>query len=75
MFSLLKIQLPKVNKDEGAQNVGIVIYVTSKENLYGAVIGHWYNGNIEPFKLRKGQFHLHALWYLRVPDTNPVLKI
>ena len=41
------------------------LIVTSEKNSYGAITGHWYDGDVKPFKLKTGNHHL-----LKIPKIR-----
>ena len=55
-----------IDLTEDVKNIteGMLI-VTSEKNSYGAVTGQWYDGDVEPFALKKGNYHL-----LKIPKIR-----
>ena len=70
-FDLLKIHLLKQNKE--ARTSQIKIFITSKENSFGAVIYQWFDGKFPFFQLQRERFYFFHITktrqYEHVPES------
>ena len=65
MLSFIKMYFDHDNQANPVHNIIPLLYLTSEQNSYGAVINHWYDGNVDPFRLESGKLH-----FLRIPKTR-----
>ena len=61
----LELQYELLFSSETDAPVNAKLYVTSEENAYGAVFEKWFDGDLDPFTLKKDKFHDLAVSEIR----------
>ena len=61
------LELISINLTKDSTNIvsEIQMYVTSKENSYGAIIYQWFDGHVDPLKLKRNSFNLVQIEKIR----------
>ena len=67
VFHLGMFQISLIKRSESEQIKDPILYVTSEKNLYGAAIGRWYDGIVNPYELTRLENEYH---YLTITETR-----